>query len=55
MSYLNRRKNSEEIYVDLDISAFHVEADEVEDVANYLAAAIMTRSMIEFGEVPTEF
>ena len=39
-------------YVDIDIIAFHVDESEVEVIADYLAAAITTRCLMDFGQAP---
>ena len=38
--------------IDLDIVAFLVDEDEVEDIAEFLFAAIAARCIIEFGATP---
>lgn len=38
--------------IDLDIVAFLVEEDELDDISEYLSAAIAARCLIEFGTTP---
>ena len=38
--------------IDLDIVAFLVEEEELDDIAEYLAAAIAARCIVEFGTTP---
>ena len=53
MSDFNKRQtNRIAATIDLEIVAFHVNAEDREDVAEYLLAAIVTKCIIEFNEAP---
>ena len=50
--YGNKKQILDVAEIDTDIIAFDVPEDEVEVIVDYLVSAIMTRSIMEFGETP---
>lgn len=51
----NRSMEYDTAEIDGDIVAFNVTEKDAENVANYLAAAIMAQCMMEYGSAPAEF
>ena len=45
-----KERNLDAATLDIDMVAFHVDEAEMEDVVDYLVAAIMARCMLEFGD-----
>ena len=48
----NQKRVNDVAKIDTDIIGFHVTDEDIEYVAEYLTAAIVTRCLMEFGETP---
>jgi hypothetical protein len=51
----NRSMEYDTAEIDVDVIAFNVTEKDAENVANYLAATIMARCMMDYGIAPIEF
>ena len=50
-----REMTNKTAYIDTDFIAFHVEEDDVEEIAAYLVSAIVTKCLMEFDQTPEIF
>lgn len=50
-----REMQSQTAYIDADFIAFHVEEEDVEEIATYLVSAIVTKCLMEFNQTPELF